>query len=115
MSVQVAQEVPNDYAIALGCGSAVALSADLVVSTCLTRYPEEYAHATRAAIAAQSLRARGVRLRPGETVEYVICDARAKVPAERVRPVELDGPMTYDSQEYERLLREALRPFVPRL
>ena len=48
-------------------------------------------------------------------MEYVMCDVHAKVPAERVRPVELDGPMTYDSQEYERLLREALRPFVPRL
>ncbi|MGH9785832.1 MAG: DNA polymerase domain-containing protein, partial [Terriglobia bacterium] len=36
--------------------------ADLVVSKRLTQYPEQYAHATHSAIAAQSLQARGVRL-----------------------------------------------------
>jgi len=87
-------------------------AADLAVSTRLTKYQEEYSHTTRSAIAAQSLRARGVRLRPGESVNYVICDVHAKVPAERVRRVEFDGPITYDKQEYERLLREAFRPFV---
>ena len=106
-----AKEILESHLARLQDGQVVA--ADLVISTCLTQYPEEYAHATRAAIAAQSLRARGVRLRPGETVKYVISDVHAKVPAERVRPVEFDGPITYDKQEYERLLREAFRPFVP--
>jgi DNA polymerase elongation subunit (family B) len=106
-----AKEILESHLARLHDGQVVA--ADLVISTCLTQYPEEYAHATRAAIAAQSLRARGVRLRPGETVKYVISDVHAKVPAERVLPVEFDGPITYDEQEYERLLREAFRPFVP--
>jgi len=108
-----AKPILDSYVARLRDGEVSA--ADLVVSKRLTQYPEEYAHATHSAIAAQSLQARGIRLRTGETVEYVICDARATVPGERVRPVELDGPMTYDSQEYERLLRGALRPFVPRL
>ena len=92
-----------------------ATPADLVVSKRLTKYPEEYAHATHSAIAAQSLRARGVRLRPGETVEYLICDAGAKLPSERVRPVAvLDGNALYDRGEYERLLREAFQSFTIR-
>jgi DNA polymerase elongation subunit (family B) len=87
-------------------------AADLVVSKRLTKYPEEYTHATHNAIAAQSLRARGVLIRPGESVEYVICEAAARVPSERVRPVELlEGNEPYDRCEYERLLREAYRPF----
>jgi DNA polymerase elongation subunit (family B) len=89
-------------------------AADLVVSKRLTQYPEQYAHATHSAIAAQSLQARGVRLRPGETVEYVISDAGAKLPCERVRPLAmLDGTVPYDRNEYERFLRDAFRPFIP--
>ena len=89
-------------------------AADLVVSKRLTQYPEQYAHATHSAIAAQSLQARGVRLRPGETVEYVISDAGAKLPCERVRPLALlDGNLSYDREEYERFLRDAFRPFIP--
>lgn len=90
-----------------------ATAADLVVSKRLTKYPEEYTHASHSAIAAQSLRVRGVHLRPGETVQYLICNASARIPAERVRPVAIlsDNP-GYDEREYERLLREAFRPFM---
>ena len=89
-------------------------AADLVISKRLTQYPEQYAHATHSAIAAQSLQARGVRLRPGETVEYVIANAGATVPCERVRPLALlDGNLLYDRGEYERFLRDAFRAFVP--
>ena len=88
-------------------------AADLVVSKRLTQYPEHYAHATHSAIAAQSLQARGVRLRPGETVEYLISDAGAKLPCERVRPLAmLDGTVPYDRSEYERFLRDAFRVFL---
>ncbi len=89
-------------------------AADLTISKRLTQYPEQYAHATHNAIAAQSLQARGVRLRPGETVEYVVADAGAKVPCERVRPLALLGEnLLYDRNEYERFLREAFQVFVP--
>ena len=37
-----------------------------------------------------------------------------KSPPSECGPVEmLEGGITYDRQEYERLLREAFRPFVP--
>jgi DNA polymerase elongation subunit (family B) len=89
-------------------------AADLAISKRLTQYPEQYAHATHNAIAAQSLQARGVRLRPGETVEYVIADAGAKVPCERVRPLAMASDnLSYDAREYERFLREAFQVFVP--
>ncbi|MGH9785372.1 MAG: hypothetical protein ACRD88_14430, partial [Terriglobia bacterium] len=102
----------DSYVARVRDGDVVA--ADLVVSKRLTQYPEQYAHATHSAIAAQSLQARGVRLRPGETVEYVISDAGAKLPCERVRPLAtLDGNLFYDRGEYERFLRDAFRAFVP--
>ena len=108
-----AQPILDAYIARLRDGQAT--PADLVVSKRLTKYPEEYAHATHSAIAAQSLRARGVRLRPGETVDYLICDAGAKLPSERVRPVAvLDGNILYDRGEYARLLREAFQPFAIR-
>jgi len=89
-------------------------AADLAISKRLTQYPEQYAHGTHSAIAAQSLQARGVHLRPGETVEYVIADAGAKIPCERVRPLALLGEnLLYDKREYERFMREAFQVFVP--
>jgi len=107
-----AAPVLDAYVARLRDGDVTA--ADLAISKRLTQYPEQYAHATQNAIAAQSLQARGVRLRPGETVEYVIADAGAKIPCERVRPLAMASDnLAYDVREYERLLREAFQPFVP--
>ena len=108
-----ARPILDSYVARVRDGDVTA--ADLVLSKRLTQYPEQYAHATHSAIAAQSLQARGVRLRPGETVEYLICDAGAQLPSERVRPVAvLDGNTSYDRGEYERLLREAFQAFAIR-
>jgi len=105
------QEILENYLARLRDGEVEAT--DLAISSRLTQYPEEYAHATRAAIVAQSLVARGVRLRPGETIEYILTDIHSKIPSERARPLQmLDGGLSYDRGEYERLLREAFGAFA---
>jgi hypothetical protein len=54
----------------------------------------------------------GVRLRPGETVEYVITDAAAAVPNDRVRAYSLwEGWRGYDREKYQAMLREAFELF----
>ena len=50
---------------------------DLIVSKRLTRAPRDYSKAGHSAIAAQQLYGSGVRLRPGQTVEYIITDAKS--------------------------------------
>jgi DNA polymerase elongation subunit (family B) len=105
------REILETYLARLRDGEVEA--ADLAISSRLAQYPEQYAHATRAAIAAQSLHARGVRLRPGETIQYILADIRSAIPSERVRPLQmLEGGLSYDRAEYERLLREAFRAFL---
>ena len=110
--LETAMRILEAYVTRVRDGDVTA--ADLAISKRLTQYPEQYAHGTHNAIAAQSLQARGVRLRPGETVEYVIADAGAKIPCERVRPLAMASDnLAYDAREYERFLREAFHVFVP--
>jgi DNA polymerase II len=86
---------------------------DLIVSKRLTRAPREYQKASLTAIAAQQLFGRGVRLRPGQTIEYVITDADARVPNDRVRAFAAwEGWHGYDRTKYRELLREAFAPFL---
>jgi DNA polymerase II len=86
---------------------------DLIVSKRLTREPREYRKASLTAIAAQQLFGRGVRLRPGQTIEYVITDADARVPNDRVRAFAAwEGWHGYDRAKYRALLREAFAPFL---
>jgi DNA polymerase-2 len=85
---------------------------ELVISKCLTRLPQTYQKPCHTAIAAQQLAGRGVRLRPGEAVHYVITDARAALPNDRVRAYALwEGWMGYDREKYRELLLAAFRPF----
>jgi DNA polymerase-2 len=86
---------------------------DLIVSKRLTREPREYQKASLTAIAAQQLFGRGVRLRPGQTIEYVITDADAHVPNDRVRAFAAwEGWHGYDRAKYRAMLREAFAPFL---
>lgn len=86
---------------------------DLIVSKRLTREPREYHKASPTAIAAQQLFGHGVRLRPGQTIEYVITDADSSVPNDRVRAFSLwEGFQGYDRAKYLALLREAFDPFL---
>jgi DNA polymerase-2 len=85
---------------------------DLVISKRITRAPHDYQKAGITAIVAQQLFGCGVKLRPGETVEYVITEAGAKVPNERVRAYSLwEGWHGYDRKKYAAMLRDAFEPF----
>lgn len=85
---------------------------ELVISKRLTRSPRDYQKASLTAIAAQQLFGRGVKLRPGQVIEYVIIDADAVVPNDRVCAYALwEGWHGYDRAKYRDLLLEAFRPF----
>jgi DNA polymerase elongation subunit (family B) len=90
---------------------AVAIE-DLIVSKRLTREPREYQKANLTAIVAQQLYSNGVRLRPGQTVEYIIINSKARVPNDRVKAFALwDGWYGYDRKKYQEMLREAFEVF----
>jgi DNA polymerase II len=86
---------------------------ELVVSKRITREPRDYQKAGVTAIAAQQLFGSGVKLRPGQNIEYVITNAEAHVPNDRVRAYALwEGRFGYDRKKYPAMLREAFEPFV---
>jgi DNA polymerase II len=85
---------------------------DLIVSKRITRSPREYQNAGSTAIAAQQLYGGGVKLRPGQSIEYVITDSQSKVPNDRVRAYALwEGWHGYDRKKYHAMLLEAFEPF----
>ncbi len=86
---------------------------DLIISRRLTREPRQYSKANQTAIAAQQLFGSGVRLRPGQTVEYIITDSDNRVPNDRVRAFALwDGWFGYDRRKYAQLLHDAFDPLA---
>jgi DNA polymerase-2 len=86
---------------------------ELVVSKRITREPRDYQKAGVTAIAAQQLFGSGVKLRPGQNIEYVITNSEAHVPNDRVRAFALwEGWFGYDRKKYAAMLREAFEPFV---
>ncbi len=86
---------------------------DLIVSKRLTREPREYRKANQTAIAAQQLFGSGVRLRPGQTVEYIITDSDNRVANDRVRAYALwDGWFGYDRRKYTKFLHDAFDPLA---
>jgi DNA polymerase-2 len=86
---------------------------DLILSKRLTREPREYQKANQTAIAAQQLFGSGVRLRPGQTIEYIITDSDNRVPNDRVRAYALwDGWFGYDRRKYTEMLHDAFDPLA---
>ncbi len=86
---------------------------ELVVSKRITREPRDYQKAGATAIAAQQLFGSGVKLRPGQNIEYIITDTESAVPNDRVRAFALwEGWFGYDRKKYAAILREAFEPFV---
>jgi DNA polymerase elongation subunit (family B) len=60
------------------------------------------------ALAAQQLEDVGIPIHPGEKVNYVIMNSKAKDKAERVRSFPLVGPDdTYDVKKYQEMLFKA--------
>jgi DNA polymerase-2 len=86
---------------------------ELVISKRITREPRDYQKASVTAIAAQQLFGSGVKLRPGQNIEYIITDSESAVPNDRVRAFALwEGWFGYDRRKYAAMLREAFEPFV---
>ena len=81
---------------------------ELAITKSLSKEPQAYRHQTLSMIAAQELLARGVSLQAGDTIHYIITDADAAYPADRVRAVAgLDGTWSYDVSAYDSLLLKA--------
>ena len=108
--LEEAREVLERYLARLETGS-VSLE-ELVISRRLTRSPQAYKHASATAIAAKQLDRVGVRLRPGETLQYIITSAEAALPDDRVRAFTLwEGWRGYDVKKYQEALCDAFKPF----
>jgi DNA polymerase elongation subunit (family B) len=81
---------------------------EVAIGKTMTQAPERYRHATYTSIAAKQLQRRGVSLQPGETIHYVVCDAKAACPDDRVQAVAgSDGPIAYDADVYITLVQKA--------
>ncbi|MGH9690791.1 MAG: hypothetical protein ACRD4C_06860 [Candidatus Acidiferrales bacterium] len=79
----------------------------------MTQEPKDYSKAGHTAIAAQQLSGNGVKLRPGQTIQYVITDSKASVPNGRVKAyAQWEGWHGYDRKKYGEMLREAFAPFL---
>jgi DNA polymerase elongation subunit (family B) len=82
---------------------------ELAITKSLSKGPQAYRQQTLSMIAAQELLARGLSLQAGDTIHYIITDADAAYPADRVRAVAgLDGTWSYDVLAYDNLLLKAI-------
>jgi len=109
--IEAARIVLADYQERLASGDVDIR--ELIVSKRITKEPRDYQKAGVTAIAAQQLFGSGVKLRPGQTVEYVITDSESAVPNDRVRAFALwEGWFGYDRKKYAEMLREAFEPFI---
>lgn len=82
---------------------------ELIITQRLSRLPTAYRTNHLNALVARQLLASGVELAAGERIQYVILDNRARVPSDRVRPLEqLDGSLAYDAARYAELFLRSL-------
>jgi len=79
----------------------------LVIEQVLSRDVEDYTVETRASLAAQELIAEGINIHPGEKIGYVITNAKAKDPSERVSTGGENDRIRYDQKEYLKRLNAA--------
>ncbi len=79
----------------------------LLVKRTPTKKIEDYKVDTRTASATRQLRNAGVKVHPGESVSYLITDARSKDKSRRVRAEDVGGESAYDVGEYVKLLKAA--------
>ncbi len=85
---------------------------ELVIRRKIAREPDQHQRATLQAVVAQELSARGIRIHPGESIQYIITNAKDKDPASRARSYATFSPdHTYDREQYARLLIRAVEPF----
>ena len=106
-----ARQVLAKYLARVEDGTAPA--EELVISRRLTRAPGEYKQSNVTAVVARQLDQAGVKLRPGETIEYILTDTGAHLPDDRARAWTLwEGWRGYDVAQYMDALRQAFRPFT---
>ena len=100
------EEIVEEYRYRLKEGRVTAR--DLAVTFRLSKNPEEYVHDTLSTIAAKRLRAGGVDLHPGETLQYVIVSSGDKIKELRSIPLALiDEALEYDAAKYLELMGRA--------
>ncbi|OFX26950.1 MAG: hypothetical protein A2Z07_10230 [Armatimonadetes bacterium RBG_16_67_12] len=83
-------------------------ASELAITTTISRAPEGYKNNAMVAVAARQMARAGVRLHPGERIQYIITHAGARLPDDRVRPLGLLGAdWSYDVEHYVELLVRA--------
>jgi DNA polymerase elongation subunit (family B) len=104
-----AREVYERYQERLRDGSVAA--EELVIRKRLTQAPANYQKNSSTAIAARQLDRAGVKLRPGENIEFIITNARSSLIDDRVRAWTLwEGWRGYDVEAYAKALEKAFEP-----
>ncbi len=104
-----AREVYEHYQERLRDGSVAA--EELVIRKRLTKAPSNYQKNSSTAIAARQLDRAGVKLRPGENIEFIITDADSSLIDDRVRAWTLwEGWRGYDVEAYGKALEKAFEP-----
>jgi DNA polymerase elongation subunit (family B) len=104
-----AREVYERYQERLRDGTVPA--EELVIRKRLTKAPAGYQKNSSTAIAARQLDRAGVKLRPGENIEFIITDADSSLIDDRVRAWTLwEGWRGYDVKAYAQALEKAFEP-----
>ncbi len=81
---------------------------ELVITRSLSQDPRRYQKATLSAVVAQEMLARGVRLDPGEAIQYIITDAKSQEVTGRARAyATFTADHSYDREKYVELLLKA--------
>lgn len=98
--------IVEDALVRLRSGDVTA--AELAVTNRLSQDPADYVANSAQAITARTLAWHGADLHPGEAIQYVITDRKAKLPEDRVRPYTLLGTdWHYDLETYADFLLRA--------
>jgi DNA polymerase elongation subunit (family B) len=78
---------------------------ELLIAKRLSKSPLRYSHDVFQAIAAKQLRKAGFEVHAGQTVQYIVTNAKSKWINERVTAVQMLKPDTrYDAKEYMKML-----------
>ncbi|NHI94111.1 MAG: hypothetical protein EAX96_16595 [Candidatus Lokiarchaeota archaeon] len=87
---------------------------ELLITTRITRYFDQYKNNSRQAIAAKQLYELGVKVHPGQQVRYLITDAKNEISSNRVLIEQLVTQSSRcDKKEYIKLLKRAFRNLIP--
>ena len=107
--LQEAREVYEMYQTRLAEGRVA--PEELVIRKRLTRAPASYQKNSVTAIAARQLDRAGVKLHPGENIEFIITDADSTLVDDRVRAWTLwESWRSYDVKAYGEALAKAFEP-----